>query len=190
MGKWRKVFGSRLQGIVLSVLLLLVLANYGVLTYLREELSTRDYSTIPDPRNRVGYCMLSNLTAADKYLLAETAARPPDFGIFSAVMSLSGRALSRQEMRFAIRALKYRDELRERAHRLSHAAAAACGYWELKWPSHITPLDIQLKWVQFDATYSHFIERIRSDPDAAERAGTELNRRTKYRTREARPDKS
>lgn len=190
MGKWRKAFRSRLQGALLSVLLVLVLLNYGALIYLRDELSTRDYSMIPDPRNRVGYCMLTSMTLADKYLLAETTAHPPDFGIFSAVMSVPGQGLSRQEMKIAISALKNRDDLRARAHRVSHEAAAGCGYWQIKWPSGITPLDIHLKWLKFDSTYSRFVERIRLDPDAAERIGIELSRRAKNQLRGGPPKHS
>ena len=175
----RKVFGGKLQGIMLSVLLLLVTFNYGALTYYRQVLSTRDFSSIPDPQRRVGYCMMSTMSFAEKYLLAETSAHPPDFTIYSAVMSLAPEARNREDVRTAIGALKIREKLRERAHGLSQAVAASCGYWEVKWPSDTSPLDIHLKWLRYDSTFSHFVERIRSEPDAAERLWIQLRRKAK-----------
>jgi hypothetical protein len=159
--------------------MLLVLVNYGALAYYRDALSVRDYSAIPNPQNRVGYCMLSSMTFADKYLLAETTAHPPDFDIYSAVMSLPMDKRKLAEVRIAIGALKNRDKLRERAHGMSHAVAAACGYWEVKWPLGVTPLDINLKWNRFDSTFSNFVERIRGEPDAAERLWIELKKKSK-----------
>ena len=162
---------------MLSVLLFLVVLNFGGLGYLRDALSTRDYSMIPDPKNRVAYCMLSNITETDRNLLAETTARPPDFDVYSALMSLPKPALDRKEVRIAIDALKHRDALRDNAHRVGHAAAAVCGYWQIKWPSDTSPLEVSLKWLQFDSTYSRLVDRFRSHPDAAQRLWIELSRK-------------
>lgn len=177
MRKWRKVFGSKFQGFLLSTLLLLVSVNYAALAYYREALSTRDYSVVPDPHRRVGYCMMSSVTFADKYLLAETAAHPPEFRLYSAVMSLAKESRDREDVRMAIGVLKDRDKLRERAQRLSHSVAVSCGYGAVSWPSGTTPLDIHFKWLQFDSTFSHFVEIVRSEPDAAERLWSELKRK-------------
>ena len=162
---------------MLSVLLVLVLLNFGGLTYLREALSSRDYSAIPDPRNRVAYCMLSNITDDDRNLLAETTARPPDFDMYSTVMSLPRDAQDRKEVRSAIGALTKRDRMRALAHKISHALAASCGYWQLQWPANLSPLEVSLNWLQFDSTYSRLVDRFRSNPDAAQRLLIELSRK-------------
>ena len=176
MRKLRKIFGSRLHAILLSVLAFLVLLNFVGLSYLREALTTRDYSMIPDPRNRVAYCMLSNITDADRNLLAETTAHPPDFDMYSRVMSLPRDAQDRKEVRSAIGALRKRDDLRALAHKASHAVAATCGYWQVKWPENISPLDVSLSWLQLDSTYLRLVDRFRSSPDAAQRLWIQLSR--------------
>ena len=177
MSTLRKIFASKLHASLLSVLLVLVLLNFVGLGYLRDALSTRDYSMIPDPKNRVAYCMLSNITDADRDLLAETTAHPPDFDMYSAVMSLPKQMMNRKEVRIAIGALRKRDELRDRAHQLSHAKAAGCGYWQIKWPANMSPLDVSLNWLQFDSTYSRLVDRFRSSPDAAQRLWIEISRK-------------
>lgn len=177
MRKLRKIFGSRFHAVLLPVLLVLVLLNFGGMTYLREALSQRDYSVIPDPRNRVAYCMLSNTTDDDRNLLAETAARPPDFDMYSAVMSLSRDAQDRKEVRSAIGALTKRDNMRALAHKVSHALAAGCGYWQLEWPANMSPLEVSLNWLQFDPTYSRLVDRFRAHPDAAQRLWIALSRK-------------
>jgi hypothetical protein len=177
MGKLRKIFGSKFQGFMLLTLLLLVTFNYGALIYCREALSGRDYSMIPDPGRRVGYCMMSSMTYADKYLLAETAVHPPDFQLYSAVMFLSRESKGREDVRMAVGVLKDRDKLRERAQRLSQSVAHSCGFGTVNWPSGTTPLDIHLKWLQFDSTFSHFVEVVRLQPDAVERLWGELKKK-------------
>jgi uncharacterized glyoxalase superfamily protein PhnB len=176
MRKWRKVFGSKFQGVMLSTLLFLVSCNYAALAYYRDTFSARDYSMIPDPQRRVGYCMMSSMTIADKYLVAETAGHPPDLPLYMAVMSLPQESKDRDEVRIAIGALKDRDKMRLQAQNLSHPVAASCGYWTVNWPSGTTPLDILLKWLQFDSTFSHFVESVRSEPDATERVRIELKK--------------
>jgi hypothetical protein len=177
MKKLPKIFASRFHAVLLSVLLFLVLFNYGALSYFREALSGRDYSMIPDPKNRVAYCIVSSISNSDKNVLAETTAHPPDFDIYSKVMSQPQQTLNRKEVQIAIGALRKRDDLRQRAHKLSHAAAAACGFWQVKWPTDISPLDVSLKWLQFDSTYSRLVDSFRSNPDAAQRLWIELTRK-------------
>ena len=177
MRKLRKIFGSRFHAVLLSVLLVLVLLNFGGMTYLREALSQRDYSVVPDPNNRVAFCMLSSITDEDRNLFAETTARPPDFDMYSAVMSLPRDAQDRQEVRSAIGALTKRDNMRALAHKVSHAAAAVCGYWQIKWPEGISPLEVSLNWLQFDSTYSRLVDRFRAHPDAAQRLWMTLSRK-------------
>ena len=182
MRKLRTIFGSRFHAALLSVLLVLVLLNFGGLTYLRESLSKRDYSVIPDPKNRVAYCMLSNITDEDKNLLAETTARPPDFDMYSAVMSLPRDTQDRKEVRNAIGALTKRDNMRALAHKVSHAVAAGCGYWQLEWPANMSPLEVNLNWLRFDSTYARLVDRFRSHPDAAQRLWTALTRKAEKLT--------
>jgi hypothetical protein len=159
---------SRLQTILMSVLLSLVLLNYGALAYYGDVLSTRDYSAIPDPHDRVGYCMLSSMTLPDTYLLAQTAAQPPSFAVYKSVMSLPEVAKQRPEVRTALGALKAREKLRERAHGISHLVAYRCGFWKVKWPDGVGPLEVNLKWHRFDSTFWYFLSRIQAEPDAVE----------------------
>ena len=159
----------RLQTVLLSVLLSVVLINYGALAYYRDVLATRDYSSIPNLQDRVGYCMMSNTTLPDSYLLAETTAYAPTFEIYKAVLSLSLEAKGRLEAQNAMKAFKVREQLRERAHALSVRAASRCGFWKVKWPEGVTPLDVNLKWQRFDSTFWYFLSRLRAEPDAAER---------------------
>ena len=159
---------SRLQTILLSVLLSLVLLNYGAMAYYRSVLSERDYSVILNPQDRVGYCMLSSMTLPDTYLLAQTTAQPPSFAIYKSVMSLPEVAKQRPEVRTALGALKAREKLRERAHAMSHLVAFRCGYWKVKWPDGVGPLDVNLKWHRFDSTFWNFLNRIQSEPDAVD----------------------
>lgn len=167
MGKQREM--SRLQTILMSVLVSLVLLNFGALAYFRDALSARDYSAIPDPQLRVGYCMMSSMTLPDTYLLAETIAHPPSFEVYRAVMSLSTQATERPEVRIAMSALKARNNLRARAHSMSTLIAFRCGYWKVKWPDGVSPLDVNFKWHRFDPTFWNFVNWVKTQPDAAER---------------------
>jgi hypothetical protein len=159
---------SRFQTTLMSVLVFLVLLNYGALAYLRDVLATRDYSAIPGPQARVGYCMMSSMTLPDTYLLAQTVAHPPDFSVYKAVMSLPEATKARPDVRTALGALAIRQQLRDRAHGMSHLVAFRCGYWKVKWPEGVGPLEVNLKWHKFDSTFWYFLNRIRSEPDAAE----------------------
>ena len=159
---------SRLQTILMSVLLLLVAFNYGALAYYRDVLSSRDYSVIPNPQDRVGYCMMSSMTLPDTYLLAQTTAHPPSFEVYKAVMSLPQAAKETPQARIALNALKIREKLRERAHGMSHLVAFRCGFWKVKWPDGVGPLEVNLKWHQFDSTFWYFVNRLYAEPDAAD----------------------
>lgn len=159
---------SRLQTLLVSVLVAVVLVNYGAMAYFRDVLSMRDYSSIPNPQDRVGYCMMSTTTLADTYLLAETTAYAPSFEIYKTVVSLSLEGKGRLDVQTAMKAVKAREQLRERAHALSVLAASRCGFWKIKWPQGVTPLDVNLKWHRFDSSFWYFLSRLRAEPDAAE----------------------
>jgi hypothetical protein len=165
----QKARGYKPKYKVLVGLLSFVSGVYGALFYAAEAMSERDYSGIPDPQLRVGYCMVSSTSSPDKYMFAETAARPPDFAMFSAVMPYALRGVITEEKRAAILALRERDELRLRAVRWSLRAADACGYGNVAWPPGTAPLDISMKWLAHDSTYLFFLERVKTDPDAAAR---------------------
>ena len=140
---------------------------YGALFYAAEAMSGRDYSGIPDLQLRVGYCMVSSTSIPDKYMFAETAARPPDLALFSAVMPYALGGVITDPKRAAILALRERDELRLRAVRWSQRAAETCGYGDVAWAPGAAPLDISLKWLAHDPTYLFFLARVKSEPDAA-----------------------
>lgn len=159
---------------VLIGLLLLASGFDAVLFYAAEALSARDYSGIADPQLRVAYCMLSNTSIPEKYLLAESTAHPPDLKVLFVVMSHALGGEITEQKKAAIRALRERDELRLRAIRSSFRVADSCGYREVTWPPGTTSLDITVKWLQHDSTFSFFLERVRSEPDAADRVYYEL----------------
>jgi hypothetical protein len=150
--------------------LLLVVAGADVaLFYAIESVSARDYSVIADPQLRVGYCMVASTTLSEKYLLAESAARPEDPEVVTLVMSHALAGEISEEKQSALLALKVRAELKQRAIRSSFLAAESCGYRQVSWPSQVTPLDTSLKWLQYDSTFSFFMAKVRAEPDAAER---------------------
>ena len=150
-------------------LLSLVSGVYAALFYATEALSERDFSVIADPRLRVGYCMASNTPNSEKYLLAETSARSPDFEMSTVVMRHALGGVVTELKKAALLALRERDALRLQAGRLSFRVAEYCGYRNVSWPAGTTPLDISLKWLQHDSTFSYFLERVRAEPDAADR---------------------
>ena len=172
----RKAPGYRPRYKVLVGLLSFASGVYGALFYAAGAMSDRDYSGIPDLRLRVGYCMVSNISNSDKYMFAETAARPPDLAIFSAVMPYSLGGVITEQKRAAILALRERDELRLRAVRWSLRVAEACGYENADWPAGSTPLDISMKWLEHDSTFLFFVEWVKSEPDVAARVFDALKR--------------
>lgn len=163
---------------VLVGLLSLASGVYAALFYAAEAMSERDYSGISDPQLRVGYCMVSSTFNPEKYLLAESAVRPPDFKIFAVVMPHALAGVITEQKRAALLALRERDELRTRAVRLSFRLAEYCGYDKVAWPAGTLPLDISMKWLQHDSTYMFFLEKIKAEPDAADRVYNALRRAT------------
>jgi hypothetical protein len=145
-----------------------------ILLYAAEALSARDYSRIADPQLRVGYCMLSNTSIPEKYLLAESIGHPPDLKVLTVVMSDALGGIFSEQKVAAIRALRERDELRLRAIRSSFRVAVPCGYQGVKWPPETTPLVVSTKWLQHDSTFAYFLEKVRAEPDAADRVYYEL----------------
>ena len=168
------VAGTKPKYRVLIGLLLLASGFDAVLFYTVEALSARDYSGIADPQLRVGYCMLSNASIPEKYLLAESTAHPPDLKVLLVVMPHALRGEITEQKKAAIRALRERDELRRRAITASFRVAVFCGYQQVSWPLGVTPLDISTKWLRHDSTFSFFLEKVRSEPDAADRVYYEL----------------
>jgi hypothetical protein len=168
MSDAQKVPGRRRR---YSLLAGLALASgaYATLFYAAEAMSERDYSGIKDPQLRVGYCMMSNTSNTDKYLLAETAIRSPDIEMYRIVMPYAlGGAVTVQK-RSALMALRERDELRARAVRLSFYLAEYCEYRNIAWPQGSTPLDVSFKWLRHDTTFQFFLEKVKAEPDAAAR---------------------
>ena len=163
------VAGTKSKFRVLIGLLLLASGAYAAAFYTTEVLSERDYSRIADPQLRAGYCMLSNTSVPEKYLLAESTAHPPNLEVLLVVMPHALRGEITEQKKAAIWALRARDELRQRAMSTSFRVAGICGYWEVAWPQKATPLDIATKLLQYDSTFSYFLERVRADPDAADR---------------------
>ena len=163
------VAGTKSNIRVLIGLLLLSSGAYAALFYTAEALSERDYSGIADPQLRAGYCMLSNTSVPEKYLLAESTAHPPNIEVLLVVMPHALRGEITEQKKAAIWALRERDELRHRAIKSSFRVAGICGYWEITWPPKVTPLDITTKLLQYDSTFSYFLERVKADPDAADR---------------------
>lgn len=157
-------------------LLSFVAGVYGALFYAVEAMSERDFSGIRDPQLRVGYCMVSSTSNPDKYMIAETAARPPDLAMMSAVMPYAFAGVITEEKRAAILALRERDELRLRAVRWSLRLADTCGYENVAWLPGTAPLDISMKWLEHDSTFLYFVERVKSESDAAARTYDALKR--------------
>ena len=163
---------------VLIALLSLVSGVYASLFYAADALSERDYSGITDPELRVGYCMVSSTSIAEKYLFAETTARAPDLAMYLIVMPYALAGVITEQKRAAILALRERDELRMRAVRRSSHAAESCGYQKVSWPGGTTPLDINMRWLQLDSTFLNFLERAMAERDAADRVYDALGRST------------
>jgi hypothetical protein len=161
---------------LLAGALAIVVGVYAGLFYVAEAMSERDYSGIGDPQLRVGYCMVSNTFNSDKYLLAESAVRSPDLKMFSIVMPHALAGVITDQKRAALLALREREELRTRAVRLSFRLAEHCGYEKVAWPAGTLPLDISVKWLQHDSTYLFFLEKIKAEPDAADRVYDALRR--------------
>ena len=157
-------------------LLSLVAGAYTALFYAADALSERDFSTIADPRLRVGYCMVLNTFSPDKYLLAETTARSPDTDIYLVVMPHALDGVITDQKRAALLALRERDELRVQAIRSSFRVADDCGFRKVAWPEGTTPLDISIKWLRGDPTFQYFLKRISAAPDAADRVYDALGR--------------
>ena len=163
------IAGTKSNIRVLIGILLLASGAYAAVFYTTEALSERDYSGIADPQLRVGYCMLSNTSIPEKYLLAESTAHPPNLEVHLVVMPHALRGEITEQKKAAIWALKARDELRQWAIRSSFRVAGICGYWEVAWPQKATPLDIATKLLQYDSTFSYFLQRVKAEPDAADR---------------------
>lgn len=163
------ITGTKSYFRVLIGLLLLSSGAYAALFYTAEALSERDYSGIADPQLRAGYCMLSNTSVPEKYLHAESTAHPPNIEVLLVVMPHALRGEITEQKKAAIWALRERDELRHRAIKSSFRVAGICGYWGVTWPPKTTPLDITTKLLQYDSTFSYFLERVKADPDAADR---------------------
>ena len=163
------VAGTKSNYRVLIGLLLLACGAYAAVFYTTEALSERDFSRIADPQLRAGYCMLSNTSVPEKYLLAESTAHAPNIDVLLVVMPHALRGEITDQKKAAIWALRERDELRQRAITSSFRLAGICGYWEVTWPPKTTPLDITTKLLQYDSTFSYFLERVKADPDAADR---------------------
>jgi hypothetical protein len=147
----------------------IVAGVYAGLFYAADTVSQRDYSAIKDPQLRVGYCMASNTYNPDKYVFAETTVRSPDIALSAVVMPHALGGVITDQKRAALLALRERDELRVRALRLSFRVADYCGFRAVDWPPGTTPLDISVKWLQHDSTFLFYVERVRSEPDAADR---------------------
>jgi len=113
--------------------------------------------------------MLSNTSIPEKYLLAESTAHPPNLEVLMVVMPHALRGEITEQKKAAIWALRARDELRQRAMSSSFRVAGICDYWKVTWPPKVTPLDITTRLLQYDSTFSYFLERVRADPDAADR---------------------
>jgi len=161
--------GTRSNFRVLIGLLFLSAGAYAAVFYATAAMSERDYSGIADPQLRAGYCMLSNTSIPEKYLLAESTAHPPNLEVLMVVMPHALRGEITDQKKAAIWALRERDELRQRAITSSFRLAGICGYWEITWPPKVTPLDIATKLLQYDSTFSYFLERVKADPDATDR---------------------
>lgn len=154
---------------VLIGLLSIASGVYAGLFYAADALSERDYSRIADPQLRVGYCMATNTFNPEKYLLAETTVRAPEFNLYSAVSSYALAGVITDQKKAALLALRERDESRARAVRTSFRIADRCGYRKIAWPAGTTPLDINMRWLRHDKTFLYFLEKIRTEPDAADR---------------------
>lgn len=176
MTTFQETRGFKPRHQVLVGILLLVAAAYGGLFYAVEAVSERDYSAINDPQLRVGYCMASNTSNSDKYLFAETTVRSPDLEMYSVVMPHALTGVITERKRAAALALRERDELRVRAVRSSFRVADYCGFLTVAWPQGITPLDVSMKWMQRDPTFLYYVERVKGEPDEADRVYQTLAR--------------
>ena len=169
MSDAQKVPGRRTRYSLLAGLLALASGVYATLFYAAEAMSERDYSGIKDPQLRVGYCMMSNTSNTDKYLLAETTIRSPDIEMYRIVMPYALAGAGTVQKRAALIALRERDELRARAVRVSFSLADYCKYRTIAWPQGSTPLDVSFKWLRHDTTFQFFLEKVKAEPDAAAR---------------------
>jgi hypothetical protein len=169
MSDARKAPGRRSRYSLLAGLLALASGAYATVFYAVEAMSERDYSGIKDPQLRVGYCMMSNTSNTDKYLLAETTIRSPDIEMYRIVMPYALAGAATVQKRAALMALRERDELRTRAVRLSFSLAEHCDYRNIAWPQSTTPLDLSFRWLRHDSTFRFFLERVKAESDAAAR---------------------
>lgn len=169
MSDAQKAPGRRTRYPLLAGLLALASGAYATLFYAAEAMSQRDYSDIKDPQLRVGYCMMSSTSNTDKYLLAETTIRSPDFEMYRIVMPYALAGAVTVQKRAALVALRERDEIRTRAVRLSFSLAEYCDYRNIAWPQGTTPLDVSFKWLRHDSTFRFFLEKVKAEPDAAAR---------------------
>ena len=152
----------------LLLTLLLAFLAYAGLFHIEDVLSQRNYSAIPGVEVRIAYCMLTNLSPYEKYVLAQSVSLSSDPTFYSAVLTeaLSGEVTDLK--RAAIGALKERDEIQRRAMQLVLRVADKCEYEKIPWRAEVSALKILERWIQYDPGYLFFVAKAKRAPDAAE----------------------
>lgn len=155
---------------LLSCLVTVFLA-YSMLYYVEQALSRRDYSLIPNAETRVGYCMAASVSPYEKHTLAQSIARPNSSEVYSIVLAYSLVGEVTPQKRGAIRALREREELRQRATQIALRAADHCGYDRIALAPDLSPWKIMERWLSHDNGFAFFLDRAKLlDPDEAEQA--------------------
>lgn len=160
-------FRPLVQGFILVILISLFVGGYVGARLYKRELERRDFSGIPQPEVRVGYCITTLASTYQKRVIAETTVRPPDERLFDAVLvhAVSGEVSA--EKSAAVKALRTRADARE--HALQHAVwlAESCGYRQ-SGLVQLMPFELVVKWLRYDSEFQRFRdEYTRQRPDAA-----------------------
>lgn len=156
-----------MQGFILVVLVSLFAGGYVAARLYKRELDRRDFSTIPIPEVRVGYCITTLASTYQKRVIAETTVRPPDERLFDAVLVHAVTGEVSEQKTAAVKALRTRADAREYA--LQHAVwlAESCGYRQ-SGLVQLMPFDLVVKWLRYDPEFQRFRqEYTRQRPDAA-----------------------
>lgn len=155
--------------LVIAGLLAVDLAEWYAAFYVEHH--QRDYSAIPDAELRVGFCIISTLTRAQKAVIAQSVRREPDPELFGAVMPLALSGEASAEKKEMLHALRERDTLRTQARDLVRKAADECDYDRSRIAANTTPWNIALKWLAYDREFQEMVRaEWKHPPDAAEAA--------------------
>lgn len=149
---------------VLLVFLFLIPAGDSAFTLAIEAAGRRDYSMIPMPETRVGYCIAASIPAHEKAAIAESLARPLDDPRLTGALRHSTFAAADGEKHQVLQAANERYVLRMRALDYMANAAIRCGYDDLHWPDDVSPFSLGERWLRHDTGFQFFLDQMKGAP--------------------------